>query len=417
MKIWAVTLVGMASVFVPSALWGQNQSLTGQLQQLFDCAEQNNASLIRMRAAIATAEAGEETARLAQLPDVEAQLSISYLGDARLWNRTFGESMAAPMPHFGNNFLLRAEQVVYSGGAITCGIRLAEQQTKMLRLSADEQRQRVRFLLVGLYLQLHSLRHQETVYATNRELALRQIELMNHRREQGVSLRNDITRYELQLQQIALGQTTVSDRQSVLTKQLRTALGTDSVPLAMLSDDAFEGVEMAVGSEEDWLRLALEQHKTLQRSALAAEDHLDGPITIEVPPINKNLNYWFVGIGVRYNLASLYKTKRKVQQAKRATAEAQTQLTVAQQTIGDDVHAAYIDLGTARSELQTRRKAVQLATENYEVVGKRYKNGLALITDMTDAANVKLEAELALVSARINLAYCYYRLKYACQCL
>lgn len=207
----------------------------------------------------------------------------------------------------------------------------------------------------------------------------------------------------------------------------------------MLSDDAFEGVEMAVGSEEDWLRLALEQHKTLQRSALAvdisrtqerlveaerypqvalvAEDHLDGPITIEVPPINKNLNYWFVGIGVRYNLASLYKTKRKVQQAKRATAEAQTQLTVAQQTINDDVHAAYVDLGTARSELQTRRKAVQLATENYEVVGKRYKNGLALITDMTDAANVKLEAELALVSARINLAYCYYRLKYACQCL
>ena len=151
--------------------------------------------------------------------------------------------------------------------------------------------------------------------------------------------------------------------------------------------------------------------------ALVAEDHLDGPITIEVPPINKNLNYWFVGIGVRYNLASLYKTKRKVQQAKRATAEAQTQLTVAQQTISDDVHAAYVDLGTARSELQTRRKAVQLATENYEVVGKRYKNGLALITDMTDAANVKLEAELALVSARINVAYSYYRLKYACQCL
>ena len=145
--------------------------------------------------------------------------------------------MAAPMPHFGNNFLLRAEQVVYSGGAITCGIRLAEQQTKMLRLSADEQRQRVRFLLVGLYLQLHSLRHQETVYAATVNL-LRQIRLMNHRREQGVSLRNDITRYELQLQQIALGQTTVSDRQSVLTKQLRTALGTDSVPLAMLSDDA-----------------------------------------------------------------------------------------------------------------------------------------------------------------------------------
>ena len=62
-------------------------------------------------------------------------------------------------------------------------------------------------------------------------------------------------------------------------------------------------------------------------------------------------------------------------------------------------------------------KIVLNLIKNYEVVDKRYKNGLALITDMTDAANVKLEAELALVSARINLAYCYYRLKYACQCL
>ena len=31
--------------------------------------------------------------------------------------------------------------------------------------------------------------------------------------------------------------------------------------------------------------------------ALFAGNKLDGPITIEVPPINKNLNYWYVGVG------------------------------------------------------------------------------------------------------------------------
>ena len=50
--------------------------------------------------------------------------------------------------------------------------------------------------------------------------------------------------------------------------------------------------------------------------------------------------------------------------------------------------------------------------QNYRVIQNRYENGLALITDMVDAANVKLDAELALVSARINVIYNYYQLKY-----
>src|SRR5699024_6840748 len=29
--------------------------------------------------------------------------------------------------------------------------------------------------------------------------------------------------------------------------------------------------------------------------ALFASEHLDGPITIEVPPIDKNFNYWYIG--------------------------------------------------------------------------------------------------------------------------
>ena len=59
-----------------------------------------------------------------------------------------------------------------------------------------------------------------------------------------------------------------------------------------------------------------------------------------------------------------------------------------------------------------QQKSVELAVQNYRVIQNRYENGLALITDMVDAANVKLDAELALVSARINVIYNYYQLKY-----
>ena len=67
---------------------------------------------------------------------------------------------------------------------------------------------------------------------------------------------------------------------------------------------------------------------------------------------------------------------------------------------------------TAFTELRTQEKSVELADENYSVVNNRYRNDLALLTDMLDASNMKLSADLALVNARINVVYNYYKMKY-----
>ncbi len=435
MRLLAVLLGGSATLLCPpQTALAQTTELRTALQQLYQQAQSHNATLQSMQAAINQAESGIETARMDKLPTINAQVSFSYLGNARLWNRKFGESTSAPMPHYGNNFLLHAEQVLYAGGAIKSGIALAQQGAQMKKLAAQDEQQRIRFSLASLYFQLHALRNQQMVYATNLALARQQIELMKKRREQGVSLKNDITRYELQMQQMVLGETSVTDQQSILRKQLMTAIGTDSIQVSLLNEAAFSDETLTAGVEQEWQQLAVQQHLGLQQAALAidmsrneerlaradrlpkvalvAEDHLDGPITIEVPPINKNLNYWYVGVGISYNFSSLYKSKRKIHQAELGTTLAQTQRTTALQGVSDAVHAAYVNLGTARTELATREKSVQLATENYEVVSKRYQNGLALVTDLTDAANMKLDAELALANARINLVYCYYNLKY-----
>ena len=63
-------------------------------------------------------------------------------------------------------------------------------------------------------------------------------------------------------------------------------------------------------------------------------------------------------------------------------------------------------------ELETQRKSVELAQQNYDVMNARYLSQLALVTDMVDASNLKLNAELSEVDARINIVYAYYRKKY-----
>ena len=76
-----------------------------------------------------------------------------------------------------------------------------------------------------------------------------------------------------------------------------------------------------------------------------------------------------------------------------------------------DVKDAYVRFTEAFTIYDTQIKSLQLAEQNHSVVMNRYLNELALITDMLDADNAKLNAELQVVNARINILFNYYRLK------
>lgn len=64
-------------------------------------------------------------------------------------------------------------------------------------------------------------------------------------------------------------------------------------------------------------------------------------------------------------------------------------------------------------QMHTQEKSLTLAQENYNVINNRYLSGLALVTEMIDASNSRLSAELQLVNAQINIIYNYYNLQRA----
>ena len=74
------------------------------------------------------------------------------------------------------------------------------------------------------------------------------------------------------------------------------------------------------------------------------------------------------------------------------------------------VRADYVRYLEAYEELKTQQKSVELAERNYRTTSTRYAADMALITDMLDAANAKLDAEQQLENARINIIYYYYKL-------
>jgi len=403
------------------------------LQELFVLAEEKSRCIQVYRIAREAAGVAEESARAARLPEIGISLSMSYLGDGWLSDRDFGHGINIDMPHFGNNFAVRASQVIYAGGAISSGIELAELGKQMAALDVEKNRQEVRFLLASHYLDLYKLSNQERVLERNIGLTQAVIRNMEARLRQGTVLKNDITRYELQYETQRLQLARVRDARKILNHQLVTTLQlpaeTEIVPDTMLLAG-----EVPVQAEQEWRQLAMSGNVALQQAALAcemsrqelrqtragslptvalvAEEHFDGPITIEVPVLDNNFNYWFVGLGIKYDLSSVYKNNRNIRRAKLNARKADERQALVSERVENAVQAQYVDFLTSFTELHTQEKSVELARQNYDVTSRRYEQKLALLTDMVDAGNMKLHAELNLVNARIAVLYNYYKLKY-----
>lgn len=403
------------------------------IEELFRLADEQSKSIQTYRTGKEAAEEALKAAKAQRLPDVNMSLSASYWGNGKLWDRDFGNAMTIDMPHFGNNFALEAQQVVYAGGAISSGIRQAELGKLLAELDLQKNVQEIRFLLVGHYLNLYKLDNQIKVLQKNMELTDEVIANMKARREQGTVLKNDITRYELQKEQLNLQLTRVEDARRIANHQLVTTLhlpeDTEIAPDTSLLDR-----QILTLTEEDWQDMAeanniflkqaqatiqlneqkvkQERSERLPHISIVAAEHLDGPITIEVPVLDNNFNYWYIGIGVKYNLSSLFKNNRKLKQARLNVRQAQEQRQLAQEQIENAVQEGYVNFLTAFTDLRTQENSVRLADENYHVTDNRYKNEMALLTDMLDASNMKLTADLGLVDARINILYNYYKMKY-----
>ena len=417
----------------PQVKLASDGNLPMSISQLFEKIEDNNKELRTSKTGVEAANLGIESAKSKRLPALDASLSFSYIGNALLTDRNFSNVHGLKSPHVGNNFALQAQQVVYAGGAINAGIKLAELGKQQAEVGMKLTRQQARFIALGQYLDLYKIDNRIRVYEKNIELTRQLIDDIKEKQKQGMALKNDITRYELQMESLKLGLTALHNNRSILNHQLCNTLDIDAgkqiIPDATIADKNYAKDDEAywqsaslvssplMEQSNNAIRIAEQKEKIaksdlLPKVAFVAADNFDGPILFELPPVDKNLNVWYVGVGVKYSLSSLFKSNKRIKQAAVETRQAKEAHAVQAEQLNNRVQAAYVQYQQTYVELETQKKSVELAQQNYEVMNARYLSQLALVTDMVDASNLKLNAELSEVDARINIVYAYYRMKY-----
>lgn len=449
----AITLIVEGGLSVPICAQGRAMQ-TMTLTTLYNLADQQSQMVKVSEVALQAADEGVATAKSALLPSVDLSIQGSYTGNAFMLSRGFSSNGTTDYivpgvgvvpiangkqdtPHWGNSFTAQVSQVVYAGGAIRSGIRMAELGREMAELDVEKNRQEVRFLLTGYYLDLCKLGNQVEVVRQNIALTHKEIEQMKARRGEGTVLQNDITRYEFQLQSLELTLTKLIDASTIINHLLVTTLHlpeqTVIVPDKNELDTDINALS-AIAAQETWQQAASDNNigihqatvatnlakqkvkqakaASLPSVAVVAENQFFGPYTQDLIPKDCNVNVWFVGIGVKFSLGSLWKNKHNIRKARIEHRQSQEALALAREGVENGVQANYTNLLTSYTEVKTQQKQVELANQNYSVVQNRYQNDLALLTDMVDASNMKLSAEMALVNARISMLYHFYKLKY-----
>ena len=403
------------------------------LTDVFTRIENENQTMSMLRTAQEAAEEGIKSAKNARYPEINAELNVSYIGDCFLTDRNFSNYTKAPSPHFGNGFTLEAQQVVYAGGAVNAAVKMAEHEGHMSEAVISKSRQGLRLMAAGEYLDLFRTDNSIKVYKENIALTTKLIEEINARREQGLALAADVTRYELRLEMLKLDLVRLQNTREIMNYRLVNSLGLPegTVISSILGNEE----DMRDRSRQNWQEIAadvspemkvsgikadmaltrqkLVRSERLPKIAVVAYENFNGPITFEIPPIDKNLNIWYVGLGIRYNFSSLYKSGHKLKQTAIEVRQAEQAKNVTEENLRNDVQKAYADYMQSYVELETREKSLQLADENYERIHDRYMEQLVLVTDMLDAFNMKLDAELGVSAANAEIQYRLCCLRYA----
>ncbi|MCG2793667.1 MAG: TolC family protein [Weeksellaceae bacterium] len=400
------------------------------VQELFDLTRQNHPNLMVSKADIAIAKQGIEVAKDAMLPNITTGLQGYYIGDPLIIDKDFSNSTKVDIPHFGNTFSADASELIWKAGSVRNNIRSQSLRSELAELSYQNNEQGIKLLVLGYYLDLYKLLNQKGVYQQNIKLAEQRLDNINKFYNQGMVTRNDVIRGQLQISNLKLALQVVENNCQILNKQLTVSLGLQedteilpdpsvisSIPQALSMDDyktevqQHPAVQIAKKSVDLYdLSEKITRADMLPTLSAFAGNRLARPITSTSPAVDMFTNSWSAGFSLNFNLDALYKTPKRLKQIQFEKNKALAQENETMQNLDVSVSSAYIKYNEAITQNTTLKTNMELADENYRIMNSKYNNQLAILLDLIDASNAKLDAELQFANSEINIVYSYYKL-------
>lgn len=316
---------------------------------------------------------------------------------------------------------------IYAGSKIKYGIESAKYLEQATRLDAENDKEEIILNTIAAYVNLY----KANVAARLVQESLDQSRLRDSNfaslEKNGLLARNDMLRAQLQTSNFELALVNAESEIQLATVNMNIMLGLPEATKLTL-DSASITKPGELKTIEEYEQLASVNRNDVQalnyrsKSADAAIKVAKGDyypsvaltggyVAANIPDFLTITNAVTLGVGVKYDIGSLWKTKSKVQQAEAR----ENQVKINQEILTDNIHLAinksYQDYLSGLKRIEVNNKAVAQADENYRISKNKYDNSLLLMTDLLDANVQQLRANIDLFVSKADAVLAYYTLQ------
>jgi outer membrane protein len=405
------------------------------LKEAIDLSIQNSNQLKNSQAKIEEATAATREAIERRLPD--ANISGSYI---RLNNPNVdlksksgngggtggGQQTASPAITQATYGLANISMPIYSGSRIRYGIESAKYLEEAARLDAVNDKEAVILNTINAYTNLFKAKASVELVKQSLEQSRQRVADFTNLEKNGLLARNDLLKAQLQASNIELSLMDAENNWKLADVNMNLMLGLPENTQLEIDSTVFQQAaevkaledyeELALHNREDITALSYRTKAATTGIKAAKGEYLPsiavtgGYIAANVPNFVTITNAMNVGVGVQYNLSSLWKTKSKVQQA----AAREKQLQASQAMLNDQVrlqiNQAYQDFLLSNKKIGVLQTAVEQANENYRITKNKYDNSLVTTTDLLDAEVSQLQAKLNFSNSKADALVAYNNL-------
>ncbi|MDQ6477868.1 TolC family protein [Dyadobacter sp. LHD-138] len=316
---------------------------------------------------------------------------------------------------------------LFSGFRYKYGLESARFLQEASKLDAEGDRQAVIQNTISAYSNLYKAKRSVDLVSENLIREHERVIEFTNREKNGIIARNDLLKATLQESNIQLALMDAENELKITTINMNLLLGLPESTEISADSSSFD-VLKDVGNAADWEQTALTHRKDMAAIAIrqkAAGSDIKvakadlypsvaltgGYVALSIPGFVTVPNAFNAGIGVSYNLASLWKTGAKIEQAKTHLYQLRTNEEILLDRVHLEINTAYYNYVLSKKKIEVYEKAVEQANENYRITKNKFDNSLVTTTELLDADVAQVQSEINYAAAKADAIVAYKKLE------
>lgn len=315
---------------------------------------------------------------------------------------------------------------IYTGGRLKYGIESAKYLEEAIKLDAENNREQMVLNVVYACINLYKAYTAIGLVKENLAQSQQRLKDFTNLEKNGLLPRNDLMKAELQSSNIELALLDAESNYKVASVNMNLMMGIPeqtelipdrnglALPTSIKTLEQYENEALQnrkdIGAFQFRKKAAGVEINTVKSNYYPSIAFTGGYVAANIPGFVTITNAVNIGLGVKYDLSSLWKTNTKIQQAQIKVKQLQLNEEQLNDNIRQQINQAYQAYLVSVKKIDVYEKSVLQATENYRVTKNKYDNSLATTTELLDADVALLQTKLSVTNSKADSFLAYNKL-------